>query len=111
MYTALDLHRTITDPYSFKFQLTDEFDQPISDQLVWMEVGIKPKAGTNFKLIDWTKENGEYADVESFGTAFFMDQGQQVAYGPGDNYLFRSRMFNKPMAWEYKDSETGEINQ
>ena len=49
MYTAFDFSRTISDSYNFEFQLTDEYDSPLENQIVWMEIGFKPKAGTNFK--------------------------------------------------------------
>ena len=51
-YTYFDFHRTITDSYEFQFELTDERGEFLSNQLIWMEVGLKPKAGLNYKVID-----------------------------------------------------------
>jgi len=107
-YTYLDLHRTITDEYQFTFQLTDEVDDPLSDQLVWMEIGIKPKAGLDYKLIDWENEAGEYIDAEALGTVSFTKEGEKVYYGPGISG-FRSRMYNRPEKFEYQDPVTSEI--
>jgi hypothetical protein len=53
LYTYFDFHRTITDNYEFQFELTDERGELLADQLVWMEIGLKPKAGLNYKVIDW----------------------------------------------------------
>ncbi|MBA7690125.1 hypothetical protein ES703_98649 [subsurface metagenome] len=101
-YTYLDLHRTVTDEYDFTFQLTDEVDDPLSDQLVWMEVGIKPKAGLDYKIIEWKTETGEYIDSEALGTVSFTKEGEKVYYGPGISG-FRSRMYNRPEEFEYQD--------
>jgi len=109
MYTYLDLHRTITDNYEFQFQLIDEEGNPIPDQIIFYEIGWKPKAGLNYKLIDWRGEEGEYLDSESLGTGWFMDQGEKVYRGPGiiDPDYSLSRMFTRPEVWEYIDVETG----
>ncbi|MHA2336157.1 MAG: hypothetical protein ACXACX_02590 [Candidatus Hodarchaeales archaeon] len=78
-----------------------------------MEIGWKPKAGLNYKIIDWEDENGEYLNSEALGTAWFMDQGQEISKGPGilDNDYSVSRMFTRPETWSYLDPETGEIGQ
>jgi hypothetical protein len=105
-YTYLDVHASITDDYEFTFQLTDN-DIPVQNSPVWMEIGIKPRAGTNFKLLDWETEDGNYPDAESLGTALFMAQGQQVALGPGVGGTI-SRMFTRPEEYTYIDPETDE---
>ncbi|KKK81217.1 hypothetical protein LCGC14_2815700, partial [marine sediment metagenome] len=97
-YTILDFYKTITDSYEFKFQLVDDTGNALQDQLIWMEIGWKPKAGLNYKIIDWEDENGDYIDSEALGTAWFMDQGQEVSMGPGVEGV-RSRMFNRPEEW------------
>ncbi|KKM19795.1 hypothetical protein LCGC14_1652000, partial [marine sediment metagenome] len=112
-YTYFDFHRTITDSYEFQFELTDERGEFIPDQLIFMEIGFKPKAGLNYKVIDWKDEDGEYIDSEALGTAWFMDEGQEVSRGPGilDYDYSISRMFTRPESWEYLDPETGQIGE
>ena len=110
-YTYFDFHRTITDNYEFQFELTDERGDFLADQLVWMEIGFKPKAGLNYKILDWEDEDGNYIDSEALGTAWFTEQGQEVVRGPGvlDPTYSVSRMFTRPESWEYLDSETGQV--
>ena len=113
MYTYLDLHRTITDSYELQFQLLDERGEPIPDQLIFYEIGWKPKAGLNYKLLEWENEQGNYIDSESLGTAWFMDQGAKMYRGPGiiDPEYSVSRMFTRPEVWEFFDVETGSNKQ
>ncbi|MHA2253104.1 MAG: hypothetical protein ACXAD7_22260 [Candidatus Kariarchaeaceae archaeon] len=112
-YTYFDFHRTITDDYEFTFELTDSRGELLAEQLIWMEIGFKPKAGLNYKVLDWEDENGNYIDSEALGTAWFTEQGQEVCYGPGvmDYDYSKSRMFTRPESWDYLDPETGEVGQ
>ena len=114
-FTYLDFHRTVTDDYEFTFQLTDKKGNYLEDQVVWMEVGWKPKAGLNYKVIDWENEDGEYINSEALGTAWFMDEGQEVCRGPGiseDDYDYSiSRMFTRPETWSYFDVKENEVGQ
>ena len=109
-YTALDFHRTITDAYDFTFRLVNESGDPITNELVWMEIGWKPKAGLNYKVIGWKDENEEYIDSEALGTAWVMDDGIESCRGPGitDEDISMSRMFTKPETWGFKHSERGD---
>ncbi|KKN33509.1 hypothetical protein LCGC14_0803060 [marine sediment metagenome] len=112
-YTYFDFHRTITDSYEFSFQLTDEVGGFLEDQVIWMEIGWKPKSGLNYKVIDWEDENGEYIDSEALGTAWFSDEGMEVSYGPGilDYDYSVSRMYTRPESWDYFDTMANEVKQ
>ena len=110
-FTLLDLHRTITDSYTFDFQLTDEFDQPIEDQPVWLQIGIVPKSGNNFKVLDWKNEEGEYVDTDSPGTMVMKQDGDYVLQGPGIQTGLKSPMYSRPETYDFIDIETGESRQ
>ncbi|NVM56387.1 MAG: hypothetical protein HWN66_22000, partial [Candidatus Helarchaeota archaeon] len=112
-FTYLDLHRTVTDTYNFQYQLLDEEGKALENQLVWMEIGWKPKSGLNYKIIDWKDEDGEYIDSEALGTAWFMKDGIPTCHGPGvrDDEYSVSRMFTRPEVWNYLDPMSGETEQ
>jgi hypothetical protein len=85
-YTYLDLHGTIMDDMEFTFELTGKPENGdtsvLANQLLWLEIGIKPKAGLNFLELDWTDQDGDYIQSEALGTSYFSDGGYVSCYGP-----------------------------
>jgi hypothetical protein len=69
-----------------------------------MEIGFKPKAGINYKNLDWETIDGAHPDAEPLGTAAFTEQGEHKVRGIEG---FRQQIYNRPEEFEYQETLLG----
>ncbi len=99
-YTHVSINALVQENYEFTFQLLEYEDElstgdPCKDSIIWLQIGLLPKAKTGFK--------NERVIIEEFDTyPYFESLGtDEISFeGPGESSFTSNRMFGKPLTYE-----------
>ncbi|KKM96647.1 hypothetical protein LCGC14_1176010, partial [marine sediment metagenome] len=93
-YTKVMIDALVQQDYSFTFKLTNTEDKPVNNSVIWLQIGLTPKAKTRYVNERMILDNLDISPYfESLGTE------EITSRGPGE---YPEKLFGRPLTYETK---------